>query len=69
MEKQQRLIRLLQTTPNLENQYFLELRRADWNTYLLNDVANYHEYLFGIQKWVKEDQKGASEFADKHMSG
>ena len=68
-EREQRIIRLLQTSPNLQIPYFLKLRRADWNHYLLNDVANHQEYLFGIQKWIKEDKQGASEFANKHMSG
>jgi len=69
MEKEQRKIRLLFTTPNLNNNYFLMVRREDWKEYLNNDVKSREEYIDGIQKWIKEDKIGAGEFADKYMSG
>ena len=69
MEKEQRKIRLLFTTPNLKTDYFLMMRRRDWKEYLTNDVKSREEYIDVIQKWINEDKIGASEFADKYMSG
>lgn len=66
MEKEQRKIRL-SLKPNLINQQFLKMRRIDWYEYLTKDIINQNEYNEGLNKWIKEDKIGASEFINKHM--
>lgn len=60
--KTHRLHRLMYGSANLSNPIFLAFRRQDWKHYLLHDVKSYQDFEQGLQNWMKEDPKGATEF-------
>jgi hypothetical protein len=68
-EKNDLLLRLKNSSPNLFIPHFLELRRQDWNKYLSDKTLSKSDFEDGIKKWLKEDKAGANKFLNGLQTG
>ena len=70
-ERFDRIVRLLNNSPNLNIPHFMNMRRNDWSAYL-QDISTpstcQEDFAIGIKKWSKEDPEGVKIFLDNMKS-